>query len=321
MEFFCAMKLTKNFGTAFSLLFFLMGTTILLDGARSVNAATVDEIRAQIKNKMADRHPGDSSDFWSQLGPTAVPVIEQMYGETQSVYQKSWLIDGMAHFQDPSIGTLLEDQIQSDGGNDVLKRKMLDSLVESQGDTAAAFAEPYLKDSDAQTRLAVARALKKYTTNEQTKKKLSDFDTNEKLAWVKTDYEKADDASTGLLKRNGSIYAPGDAPVPLPTPLPEKAWAGEWKGIYVTADKSSVANLTLKLLKEKATPAEQKWKIELKLPKQTAYEIKEKNVEIVYYQTAQGHWLEIRNKKEDSVFIAQKLNQKLSDQKSKKENP
>jgi hypothetical protein len=311
MELFRAMnKVNRPSNAFFSGIFWSWIFCIILFAGmlpvRNASAATVEEIREQIKNKMSDRHPTDSSEFWTQLGPDAVPVLQQMYTDTKSVYEKSWLIDGMSHFQDPSIGTLLEDQIQNDGDNSVLKRKMLDALVESQGDAAAPFAEPYLKDSDAQTRLAVARALKNYTSNEQTKKKLADFTANEKLAWVKTDYEKSGDEHADLLKRNGSIYAPTEAAKPTPTPLPEKDWAGEWKGVYVTATKSQAANLVLKLLKEKASPAEQKWKIELKFPKQTELEIKEKNVEIVYYQTAQAHWLEVRNKKEDSVFIAQR---------------
>ena len=176
--------------------------------------------------------------------------------------------------------------------------------MESQGEKAYDFAEKYLSDDDANVRLAVAKALKNYAF-ERSKKRLSEFESAEKLAWVKLQYQKEESGNGERMKRSGSVFQHYEI-APSPTPLPEKLWAGDWNGNYITPDQASSAVMTLTLKDEKApvtSSSDQKWKVELKLPKLTKFVLKEKDLVVVYYQTAKRHWIEVRNKKDDSVFM------------------
>jgi hypothetical protein len=272
-------------------------------------AATPAEIKAEIQNQISQRHPNPPEDFWEKLGPDAVPVIKQMYKESNDAYAKSWLVDGMGHFDDPEITSILKSQIASTD-NEVLKKSMLSSLIRSQGDGVYDDVEPYLKDKDPHIRLAVATGLRDHADSERARKRLEEFNRQEKVAWIKEGLKQKKEADLLAVKKTGEDERiTNDAPKPSPTPLPEKAWAGEWKGAYITPKKNTAAIVNLTLLNEKPKKDEAKWKIDLKLPKQARRELREKDVEIVYYQTASSHWVEVRNKKDDSIFIGQRKTQ------------
>ena len=288
--------------------FFWMMLLMIAMGSTKSFALTPDEIRSSIHYEMSQRHPQPSAQFWTNLGPDALPVIEQMFSETTSPLERSWLIDGMSYFNDPSVATLLENEI-ANSSNALMNKKMLGALIQSQGDDAFGFVEPFLDNKDPHIRLQVATSMKRYMENAQAKTRVDQLIKTEKLAWVRDEVKK-DPAKETTLKREGSIYQHQEDAKPQPTPLPEKSWAGEWKGVYLTAGKTEKrngpANLILTLMNDKAGPSEQKWKLELKLPKQTKIELKGKEIEIVYYQTAQAHWLEVRDKKNNAVFVGQR---------------
>ncbi len=161
-------------------------TSILLFvlAATSSFALNRDEIRDAIQNEINQRHPNPSPNFWENLGTDAIPVIKQMYGETNDVYIKSWLIEGMSHFNDTTMTSILKNDIRSTD-DEVMKKKMLSSLIRSQGEEALEFVEPYLKDEDAHVRLAVAQALNE-RGGERSRKRIEAFQREEKVAWVKT---------------------------------------------------------------------------------------------------------------------------------------
>ena len=264
--------------------------------------ATPEEIRNLIQGQMSQRHPENSSSFWAGLGSEALPVIKQMYGETKSAYEKSWLIDGMGYFSDPSVGSVLEGDIQG-STNNVMTKKMLSALIQSQGASVYTFVEPYLKNEDPHIRLAVAENMNRYMDTDQARQRYLEFQAQEKLAWVKDELKKEEQRKNAAHLKRGDN--PLQAKVDSPAPLSEKSQAGEWKGQLI-GPKVTPGSVFLTLLHEKASSAEQKWKVEMKLERQSKFEIKGKDLEVVYYQTSKTHWIEVRNKKDDQVFIGQR---------------
>jgi|GEM_PF-2074568 len=267
----------------------------------TARAATSDEIRSAIENQIHQRHPNPPPDFWPSLGNGAIPVLKQMYSEAKDGYTRSWLVDGMGHFDDPGITALLKTGV-SGTNDDILKRKMLSSLIESQGDAVYDFVEPYLKDSDPHVRQAVARSLREHADSERVQKRLDEFDRTEKLAWVQSKARAGAPERVRSIPRTGEngprASSTGMSPAPSMTPLPEKDWAGEWKGVYLSPDKNVAAHV---VLKKDGT----RWKIELKLPKQ-AKKVWDKDAEVAYERSANAHWIEIRDRKHDTMFIAHK---------------
>lgn len=272
--------------------------------AGPASARTPDEIRIAIKGKMSERHPDRLEEFWNSLGAEALPILKQMYGETQNGNERGWLLDGISHFDDPSIAKMLESEI-SKQDDDVLKRKQLSALIRSQGEGAYEFVEPYLRDQDPNIRKAVAQGLKQYGGNSgRVSKRLQEYLSSEKVAWVKDSVAKTQAAAKSPLGERNIYSEPTPAP-PAPTPLPPKNWAGEWKGAWITPDKKSEAVVNL-VRTNGTTEIQPQWRIELKLPKKTKMELKAADIEMSVFQSATAHWLEIRHKKLDAVFIAQR---------------
>jgi hypothetical protein len=289
--------MTRTKRLAMSVLF------LLTIAALQAQARTPDEIRTAIKGKMSERHPEGTEEFWNSLGPEALPVLKQMYSATTNGFERAWLLDGLSHFDDPSVGELLQAEIPGQKDN-VLKRKQLGALIRSQGEAAYEFAEGYLNDPDPNVRKAVAQGLTQYGgSGTRVQKRLQEYLKGEKESWVRDAVAKVH-AVPKTLKQERNIYAEPSPAAPTPTPLPQKSWAGEWKGAWITPGKNSAANVQLTLVNEKATPAEQKWRIELKLPKQSKQDLKERDLEISVFEGPTVHWLEIRSKKSDAVFIA-----------------
>ena len=271
-------------------------SVFILIFALNAMAKSEQDIQSAIQYQMHQRHPDLPANFWTDLGTEAVPVLEKLFSASTSSYEQSWLLSGLGHFSDPSIGVLLEDKIKSNQ-NGVLEKQMLSALIESQGDAAYAFVEPYLGDKDPHIRLAVAKGMKEYLSGAKANTRLAQFQSDETLEWVKKNLNE--EASSPRMKRSNPVN--GQAPVAssLPQPLLEKDWAGEWRGMFVTGSKTSVANAIL-------TPKNKSWKVEIKLPKQTLYELKQNDLEILYYQSQHEHWIEIRVKKEDSIFLGKR---------------
>ncbi len=265
--------------------------------AQSALALTADEIKDAIHARMSERHPEPSPGFWTGLGPEALPVIKEMYKLSTSPIEQTWLIDGLSHFNDPSVGEILKSSIQN-SDNAVFKKKMISALIQSQGESAFDFVEPYLKDKDPHIRLAVAKGMQKHMSYTTAQTRLTRYKKEETEAWAKAELDKPEPELDSRMKRSSSIFKP-EVHEASPKALSEKEWAGEWKGVFISPKKSGAAVATLTYL-DKA------WKVELKLPKQSKYELKRDQLEVVYYQTAHAHWIEVRNKKDDSVFIAQK---------------
>ena len=281
----------------------LLLLSIALFNLTGSEARTPTEIRQAVQGKMRERHPDQIEEFWNALGPEALPVLKRMYSETAIPFEKTWIMDGLSHFDDPSIGALLEGEIPKEQ-DEVMRKKMLSSLIRSQGESAYDFAESYLQDADPHVRQAVAQALKQYGGGgDRVQKRLKDFLQEEKEPWIKTAVENTQ-AVAKTLKREDSIYAEKTKAIPAPSPLPQANWAGDWKGAWITPTKNSAASVTLVLVNEKATEAQQKWRIELKLPKQSKQDLKERDIEIAVFAGTSVHWLEIRSKKTDAVFIA-----------------
>jgi hypothetical protein len=260
---------------------------------------TPEEIRSEIKTQMSQRHPGPSGPFWERLGAEALPVIREMYRETASSYERSWLIDGLAHFNDAQAGELLRSEAEKTE-NSVLKKKLLSAYVQSQGDASVSFVEPHLSSPDPHIRLALSRAIRSFVSPGIADPLLAKFKLSEKEAWVLEALDKK--PSEGLRKvgrdplQKPAGVAATEAP---PSPLTDAEIAGEWKGVYVSEVRSGQA-------KVKLTLQDKKWKGEWFLPGSKKAKPLPEGFELHRFQSAREHWLEIRSKSEDAVFIGRK---------------
>ncbi len=273
-------------------------------------ALTQEEIRSEIRGQMSMRHPGPTGPFWDRLGTAALPVIRQMYSETTSTYEKSWLIDGLSHFSDPSVGELLRSDAEKER-NAVMKKKLLAAYVQSQGDASLEFAEPYLSSPDPHIRKAVAHAIRDHVSPEKSGSVLARFKAHEKEPWVLRSIDARSDSS--VLKLKGQVRAetsvevastPGPSPV---KPLSEKELAGEWDGIESGPARTGKTRIIFSQMEERKGKV---WRVELLVSKKPKRQYSQSEFEWTYFQTAQDHWLEIRIKKEDTVVLARKPGRK-----------
>ena len=270
-------------------------------------ALTPDEIRSEIRSQMSQRHPGPTGPFWDRLGVEALPVVRQMYQETKSSYEKSWLIDGLSHYSDPAVGDLLRADAEKEQ-NSVMKKKLLSAFVQSQGDASLEFIEPHLASPDPHIRKALARAIRDHVSPEKAAPVLARFRANEKEEWVSRVLEEK--ADPGLLNRRraetdegGGFGMKKPPPAVLLKPWTEKELAGNWVGIEISPKRSGGAKVFFSKVEDPKSP---KWKVELTVSNKTKRTYLQPDFEWSTFQTGQDHWLEIRIKQEDTVFLARK---------------
>jgi hypothetical protein len=274
--------------------------TILVFSISTSYARSPEEIRAAIESQSSQRHPNPPVDFWKGLGPEALPVLKKMIEEEISNVERTWLIDGLGHFSDPEVGQLLQSKIKA-SSNDVFTKKLLSSLIQSQGDQALDFVEPYLSNSDPHIRIAVAQGIRLHMSSGRAKERLNQYLAGEKETWIQTRIASVDSGSK--MERGGRVVqVPASAATTTaPTEekpisaLPERDWGGEWKGVYLSPEGSGAAKGFLKKEKEG-------WKLDLSLPKKKRIELKASEVEVQYFQTDHFHWIRVRGKKTDTVF-------------------
>jgi len=279
--------------------------------AQGTSGPSDASIRSAIQYQISQRHPNIPQGFWEGLGSGAVPVIIKMYGESTSGNEKSFLIDGLSHFSSPAAGSFLQSQTSA-AQDEVLRKKLLSAVIESEGESSYEFVEPYLKDKDPHVRLAVAKNLSSFDQNEKIQKRLAEFKVSEKTPWVLAELNRKPSAEQlqklrklvdkDPSKKLGVSVSPvGDE---VTTAAPTKSLAGIWRGAYVT--ESKVILVEANLVVEDAASVPIKWKIELKLPKQEKQVWKNDELKLTYFKTNRAHWIEVRNPRLDIVFLAQK---------------
>lgn len=276
----------------------MMILSLILQLCPSAHAMTPEEIRAAIHAQASDRHPAPPADFWNNLGPEALPVLKSMLREENGNVVRTWIIDGLGHFHDPEVGRILESKIK-ESKNEVFTKKLLGSLIESQGNEAFDFVEPYLSSPDPHIRIVVARGIRTHMSSERATERLNRYLANEKDEWIRNRVAKAGPKAPGAASgRVVRIEASKEASA-LPgkdlEPLPEEKWAGEWKGVYLSPSGSGSAKGFLK--KEKDG-----WKVELSFSKKRRIELKAAEMDLQHFQTDHAHWIRIRVKKTDTVF-------------------
>ncbi len=262
-------------------------------------ALTPSEIREKIREQVTDRHPTPPADFWESLGPEALPVIRQMLSEGGSAVQRSWLIDGLGHFDDSSVAAILEKEIK-ESGNAVFQKKMLSSLIRSQGDASYDFVEPYLADADPHVRLAVAKGMKEHMSSGKASERLLRFADAEKEPWVKEEWAKSPASPPPRMPGGRLIRLIGSpGPDSAKSETKEEDLSGEWSGVLMTAGKTIRCRA---VLSRKGTA----WKAEFKLSKPGKVGINTENLEVIPFRSARLRWIELRSKKDDAVFLGKK---------------
>lgn len=272
----------------------------------SLNASAENSeknIRDAVRRIVNQRHPEIPEKFWEKLGPEAVPVLKKMYDESKTAQERSLIIDGLAHSKDSSTGEFLESAV-SGTSNEVLKRKLLDAVIRSEGERSFAFVEPYLKNEDSQIRLTIAKGLMAFSDNDKIKKRLDEFQSGEKSTWILAELKKkGTDEKRLKIDQSGKTVMEAEKTKTV-EPLSEKKWAGLWRGSLVTESKMVLVDATLTLMDANKIPVV--WKVEMKFPKQPKQEWKQGDFSLHYFQTNRAHWIEIRNQRLDTVFIAQR---------------
>jgi hypothetical protein len=218
-----------------------------------------------------------------------------MLAEEGGPVRRSWLIEGLSHYSDPSVASVLEKEVQGTE-NGVFRKKLLSALIQSQGDAAFDFVEPYLKDSDPHIRLSVARGMRDRMTDEKARARLDRYQSEEKESWVKSEWSKGPMAQAALPGGARRIKALPSEAKPETQKKKEADPSGEWSGVLVRSSRVAPARAFL-------SRKEGEWKVELKLSKQRKVELKASDIEVVSFQSNHLLWIEVRMKKDDSVFL------------------
>lgn len=250
------------------------------------------EIESAIQSQVSQRHPNPPANFWESLGPEALPVLKRLLTQSKSTYEQSWYIDGLSHFSDPQVGVFLQEWI-SKTDNAVMKKKMIAGLIRSQGDQAFDFVEPFLKDSDPHIRLAVAEGMKNNMQTPRAKERVAQYQGAEKETWITQQLNQPAPPVGGRVQVNAVVKD-----------LPEKDWAGSWSGVYMTPSSTSAARLEL-------NKAQSQWRAKIFLKKGSPIELKGEQIEVIYSKTDHHHWIEIKNKKDDTRFIGKRTPAKV----------
>ena len=252
------------------------------------------KIREQIELQISDRHPDPAPDFWEKLGPGALPVLKEMLAEEGGPAKRAWLIDGLGHFQDPSVAGILEKEIAATG-NAVFRKKMLSALISSQGESVYDFVEPFLKDPDPHVRLAVAKGMRERMPDAKAGPRLEQFRSEEKEEWVRGEWSKGP-AAKGRAAGARRIEKGGpEVKTASMSPAPADG-SGEWTGVLVKGEKTTRAKAVLSRSRDL-------WKVEISLLKDPKVAIKPVRVEVAAFRSARLQWVEVKMKDEDAVFL------------------
>ncbi len=116
------------------------------------------EMRENISQVLSHRHPSESGTWWKSLGPSAVPVILQMYQEEVNIYRRIRLLDALAWFDVPDAVQFLK-RTANESSNDVIKCSAVNSIIRSQGMREERFISKVLRSESSSLKITAARAL------------------------------------------------------------------------------------------------------------------------------------------------------------------
>ena len=155
---------------------------LALSPVGSAAAKSAAEIQEDIEMVLKQRHPTDTGDWWKGLGPNAPSVIMKMYEDSEHIYHRIRLLQGLGWFDDPASVEFIKQQAQSTP-DDVIRNAAIKSVGISQGAKEEEFIAKFLKHSDPQTRLAAAETLKRIN-DAQARAILEKYMAEEKAQWI-----------------------------------------------------------------------------------------------------------------------------------------
>jgi hypothetical protein len=188
----------------------------------SAYSKTDTEIETAIENELMNRHPSDTGEFWTGLGPTAPDVIIQKYVKADNSYHKTRLLAGLGFFPENSKAVdFLKEQAES-SDDSIVRNTAIRSIAHSQGAGEIDFLSRFLKSEDLQTRLATAKALRSIKDS-RAKSVLENFLKSEGNSWIKDQLKNSQPVSP--LKPLSIVSSNSDALSPL--------FNGKWKGYFI----------------------------------------------------------------------------------------
>jgi hypothetical protein len=197
----------------------------LLFALFSLSLAHADdgELKAEIQEVLMQRHSNDTEAWWRALGPEAPGVIITMYGETTNSLHKIHLLQGLSAFPDDAqAAAFLKGESKS--STSVIRGAALGALGASQGEKALDTLAEGLKNDDAQTRFAAAKAIRRIGTP-SAMDVLNNYLKSEKVDWISKQV-LADEKTQPALKpvdRGGQGMEPGI-----------EDYMGSWKGFWIS---------------------------------------------------------------------------------------
>ncbi|MGZ3686969.1 MAG: HEAT repeat domain-containing protein [Bdellovibrionota bacterium] len=197
----------------------LLPLLLLLNGAAAW-ALTDAEVKQEVEDKISERHPTDTPDWWKALGPGAPRVLIDLFNAENQTYNRLRLLHGLAWFDDPVATQFLKEQAKT-AENGVYRQAAIRTLGISQGDKELDFIASFLKNSDPQTRLAAAETLQKINTP-ASNGRLSDYLKDEPAPWIVT-----------RLQNNESQAAARPAGALTAGPSLNRAFDSLWRGYWV----------------------------------------------------------------------------------------
>jgi hypothetical protein len=226
-------------------------------------AKSDSEVRDEIQTYLLDRHPSTTPQWWQSLGPRTPQILIEVYGKTDRVDHKMKLLQGVAAFDQPAVGEFLKKQATDSGVTDVLRGSAIRGLALSQGAQEIDFIAQFLKDEDAQIRLAAAESLQSIESP-KSKSILEVYRSEEKESWIlsRLDGEFPDPRSR--VRERSSTRAsvlPSKKPSKEPSKVEEEkvgvlgTWVGYWMSPRSGSDiglKSEAAVLTFEASKSSA---------------------------------------------------------------------
>ena len=184
-------------------------------------AKTDAEIETAISERLTERHPTDTQQWWLGLGATAPKIIIVMYEKTTVVYHRVRLLEGLAWFKEDAKALEFLKQQAEKADNQAIRNTALRGVGKSQGAKEVEFVSKFLIHTEQQTRLTAAEALK--TMNDPKAKAVYEkYLAEEKTPWI-------------VQKLKGDLSVPVQKLNPVATSEDRisKEFIGEWRGYWI----------------------------------------------------------------------------------------
>jgi hypothetical protein len=170
--------------------------------ATSASAYTDAQIQQIVGDKIMERQPTDTPQWWQGLGENAPGVLIGMYTSETNIYHRIRIVQGLGWMDSPEAVSFVEQQAQ-DTDTDVIRNAAIRALGNGQGAKEEDFISKFLKNPDPQTRLAAAESLQKIK-DPRAQDLVAAYMKEEKTPWLLDKLSGKQLGATGLSRVSSS---------------------------------------------------------------------------------------------------------------------